>query len=526
MKVVFRVDASITMGTGHVMRCRTLATELQKRGADVHFVTRAHPGHMGDMLAREGFAVSLLPPPSGITIDDDDYAVWLGVSEQIDADQTIAALENLHCDWLIVDHYGLGLIWETRLRSHTVKLMAIDDLANRPHACDVLLDQNYAKDSRERYQALVPSCCQLLLGPYHALLRPEYVCHPETMSPRTDSIKSVLVFLGGADCENVTGMILAALCSHQLKHLEVTLVIGHSSTHKDSVTLQATSRPNTHIYGHQSHLADLMAKADLAIGAGGATMWERMCMGLPSIVMSIADNQAPACQALESSGLIRYLGAVRDLDVAAVEVAMIEALASAEKLRDMATRGQAIVDGRGASRVAEVLIPSSKAALKLRAATSDDVLTYFAWVNDPEVRSSAISTAFVDLQTHLRWFNGKLTDERAHLFVLELGDLPVGQIRFEVCGEETTIDYSLDVLVRGRGWAKRLVRLGIDALNTSRQPILTATVKPENIVSAATFIRLGFVEQAIDSSGNRRFLLPSLKTRTRKLSPVVGLSNG
>jgi UDP-2,4-diacetamido-2,4,6-trideoxy-beta-L-altropyranose hydrolase len=516
MKVVLRVDASVAMGTGHAMRCRTLATALQKRGASVHFITRAHPGHLGDMLARDGFAVTLLPqPPADEEVRRDEYAAWLGVTQQEDADQTVAAMDNQECDWLIVDHYGLDLAWETRLRPHTRKLMVIDDLANRQHDCDVLLDQNYAEAGQERYRTWVPAQCHLLLGPRYALLRPEYAKYRETMAARNGAIKRVLVVMGGADNANITGMVLAALSAGQLAHLGVDVVIGPNFIHKDGVIAQATARPNTHIHSHRPHLADLMAQADLAIGAGGATTWERMCLGLPSIVMAIAENQVPACEALASSGLIRYLGTVTHLDVAAVEMAVIETIAEPEKLRTLGGNTQSLVDGRGVDRAAEALDPTASANLKLRPARSIDSLTYFYWVNDPEVRSSAINSDPIHLRSHLEWFDCRLLDVNSHLFVLEAGDLPVGQIRFERHSEEAAIDYSLDVLVRGRGWAKHLVKRGIEALNTSRPTVLTATVKPENAISASTFIRLGFVEQTIASrESNRHFLLTSSQIGT------------
>lgn len=520
MKVVVRVDASVAMGTGHVMRCRTLATALQERGASVHFITRAHPGHLGDMLARDGFEVTLLPkPPTDEEMYRDEYAAWLGVTQQEDADQTIKAMDNQKCDWLIVDHYGLDLAWETRLRPNARKLMVIDDLANRQHDCDVLLDQNYAEDGRERYRAWVPAQCLLLLGPRYALLRPEYAQYRETMVPRTSAIKRVLVFMGGADNANITGMVLAALSAGQLANLAVDVVVGPSFIHKDDVIGQATARPNTHIHGCRPHLADLMAQADLAIGAGGVTTWERMCLGLPSVLISIAQNQVPACEALASSGLIRYMGASIHLDVAAIETAVIEAIAEPEKLRIMGTDNQILVDGKGMNRVAEALNPTSISNLTLRAATANDALTYFSWVNDPEVRSSALNSVPIQWQTHLEWFNKRLNDIDSHLFVLEAGDLLVGQIRFEWHDDKAIIDYSLDALVRGRGWASHLVRLGIAALNTSRATMLSATVRPENFISAEIFLRLGFAEQANDSGGNRHFLLPSLqkKTNPRKL---------
>jgi UDP-2,4-diacetamido-2,4,6-trideoxy-beta-L-altropyranose hydrolase len=527
MNIVFRVDASIVMGTGHVIRCRTLANVLRKHGANIQFITRAHPGHLGDELERDGFAVTLLPQPAYIENKGNNYAAWLSVSQQVDADQTITALENQQCDWLIIDHYGLDRVWEEQLQPHTRKLMVIDDLANRAHECDMLLDQNYAVASKERYQAWVPAHCKLLLGPRYALLRPEYVHYSETMEPRNGDIKCVLVFMGGADNANITGKVLSALSTVQLAHLEVDIVIGHGFIHKAKVTEQASARPNTHIHGPRPHLADLMAKADLAVGAGGGTTWERICMGLPSLVISIAENQIPACKALAFSGLIRYLGSAHDLDVAAIESALIESLVAAGQLRALATGNRTLVDGRGVNRVAEALNPTPSAHLTLRPANANDALTYFAWVNDPVNRSSAINSAPISIATHLEWFDRRLSDVNTHLYVLEAEGLPVGQIRFDRHGDEATIDYSLDVLVRGRGWASQLLRLGIEAYKSSHPAILIATVKPENIASVATFIRLGFVEQEVDrGNGNRHFQLYSMARQKEKSHQRMGESNG
>lgn len=527
MNIVFRVDASIAIGTGHVMRCRTLAAALKKHGANIQFITRAHPGHLEDMLAHDGFTVTLLPQPPCIENKGDDYATWLGVSQQDDAEQTIAVLKNQQCDWLIVDHYGLDRVWETQLQSHTRKLMVIDDLANRSHECDMLLDQNYAVGGQERYLAWMPAHCQLLLGPRYALLRPEYAQYRKTMASRTGDVKRLFVFMGGADNSNITGKVLAALNTSQLEHLEVNIVIGPSFIHKAEVTAQARARLNTHIHGPRPHLADLMAEADLAVGAGGGTTWERLCMGLPSLVLSIAENQVPACEALASSGLIRYLGDAHKLDAAAIESSLLEALAAPDQLHALGTGNQALVDGRGADRVAEALVPTPTANLTLRAANSNDALTYFSWVNDPTVRASAIHSEPIDIATHLKWFDRRLSDENTYLYVLEASNLPVGQVRFERQGTEATIDYSLDALVRGRGWATQLLKLGIAALNAKHPALLCAAVKPENIASAATFIRLGFVEQVIArSDGNRHFQLPSLALQKEESQQRIGTSNG
>ena len=515
MRVVFRVDASNAIGTGHIKRCHTLATSLQKRGAQIHFITRAHLGHMGDMLARDNFAVTLLPQPSGNIKTGANYAAWLGVTQQEDAAQTITALGSQQSDWLVVDHYGLDRVWEARLRPHTQRMMVIDDLANRPHDCDVLLDQNYTDGGQERYQALVPTNCRLLLGPRYALLRSEYAQYRKTMAPRTGKINRVMVYMGGSDHTNITGMVLAALSADKLAHIDVDVVIGPNFPQKDAVTTQSNARGRTHIHSSRPHLADLMAKADLAIGGGGATTWERMSLGLPSIVVAIAENQVPACKALDASCLIRFLGNASKLDTGSFQKAISKVLTEAKNLRTLSERNQSLVDGEGKNRITEVLDPSPITNLKLRQATPSDALTYFTWVNDPKVRSNAITRNPILMQNHLKWFNERIRDTQSDLFVLEAGNLPVGQIRFERHGEEVVVDYSLDVLVRGRGWGKQLIKMGVEALKPNNRDILKATVKEKNISSVKALIQGGFKEEKSDTpNGYRHFQLFLQSTET------------
>ena len=506
MKVVFRVDASYVIGIGHIMRCRTLAAELQNKGNQIHFITRAHLGHLADLLERDGFEVTLLPKPEDVDPSPNAYEAWLGVSQQEDADQTISALSKKQPDWVIVDHYGLDNFWEAQIQLHTHKLMVIDDLANRTHSCDVLLDQNYAACAQKRYQQWVPPHCIQLIGPRYALLRPEYIEHREKMEPRTGTIRRIFVFMGGADNDNITGRILAALSSIALAHLDVDIVIGPNFTNKDEVIDQATKRANTEIHILRPHLADLMARADLAIGAGGTTTWERMCVGLPSLTISIAENQVAVCELLSSSGLIWYLGCSQGISVSAIESYLHDALRMQLQLHAMSIGNKNLVDGRGVKRVVEVIFPTSSSNFTLRPTDIRDVLTHFSWVNESVVRSNSIDTDLIDLTSHLEWFHRKLNDVKSQLYLLETGGLPVGQVRFEQQGDKVKISFSLDVLVRGRGLASQLLKLGIERLNFDQPQLLVATVKPENNESANTFIRLGFVELAADEgSVNRQF---------------------
>ena len=498
MNVVFRVDASHLIGTGHVIRCRTLASALRLRGAHICFVTRKHSGHMSEALACEGFQVELLSEPDGVGCEI-GYAGWLGVSQEEDAKQTIVALKGLRCDLLVVDHYALDSLWERLLREHASKIMVIDDLANRAHDCDVLLDQNYSLSGPERYRPWVQASCQLLLGPRYALLRPEYVKVRESMTPRTGSIQRILIYMGGSDIHNITRSALEALSTSSLQHLEVDVVIGSNFMHHDEVVRFAKTRPNTTVFGQQIHLADLMASADFAIGAGGASTWERICMDLPSLVICTADNQIPAIEAIASSRLIRYLGIAKHVTVEAIRLVIEQELTVSEGIAKQREHSAPVVDGMGAQYVAEILSPTPISNLSLRLARAGDVMTYFIWVNDPKVRSSAIQSSTIDLKTHINWFKRTLAKLDCKLYVLEANGIPVGQVRFERQGEEIAVDYSLGQEVRGRGWGRQLLKLGIEALlNETTGPIyLCATVRITNHVSVAIFEQMGFAKSSI-----------------------------
>lgn len=356
MNITIRVDASTAMGTGHLVRCRTLGRALRQQGATVRFICRAHPGHGMEALREEGFTVAALPEPEApeTELAGEDYVRWLGVTQARDADETIAALEG-RPDWLVVDHYSLDAEWEQRLRSHVGRMFVIDDLANRVHDCDALLDQNYNPNAEARYVERLPADATRLLGPRYALLGPEYAEYRREGSAHSGRVDRVLVFFGGTDPDNLTGCALEALCDPAFADVAVDAVVGPNNPHGEALVKQAEIRPGITLHSPRPHLADLMAAADLAVGAGGATTWERCCVGLPGLVVSIADNQRPACEALAADGLIDYLGHYDEITT----VAMLESLRALrddpERLYRLAGIGMQTVDGNGTQRVIEHL---------------------------------------------------------------------------------------------------------------------------------------------------------------------------
>lgn len=357
MNIAIRVDASTAMGTGHLVRCRTLGRALRQQGAAVRFICRANPGHAIDALREEGFVVAALPEPEAPEDEsaDEDYARWLGVSQSRDADETIAALES-RPDWLVVDHYGLDAEWEQRLRPHARRILVIDDLANRDHDCDALLDQNYNPDAEARYAERLPTEATRLLGPRYALLGSEYAAYRREVGAHSGRVDRVLVFFGGTDPDNLTGRTLEALSHLAFADVAVDAVLGPNNPHREVLSRPAEARPGITLHAPRPHLADLMAAADLAIGAGGSTTWERCCLGLPSLVVSVADNQRPACEALAADGLIVYLGHADEVSNAGIREALRNLHDDPERLARLAEIGRRIVDGQGTSRVVDHLV--------------------------------------------------------------------------------------------------------------------------------------------------------------------------
>jgi len=482
------------MGIGHVMRCVTLAGCLRDRGLGILFVCRDHPGNMAELLRERSYDCALLPRSGNAERPaiDSDYGNWLGATQAQDAEQTIRALGGAHADWLIVDHYGLDSEWEGRMRAHAKNLLVIDDLASRRHDCDILIDQNFTTSTQDRYAGLIPAGCRPLYGPHFAMLADEYRRRRINSRPRDGHVSRIMIFFGGSDPLNLTGMALEALYDPEFRDLEVDVVVGVNNPHRQSLEKSAHGRPGTRLYGPQPQLADLMAEADLSIGAGGVTTWERMCVGLPSIVVSIAENQVPACLSMAEAGLIVYAGHHAAVGVSDLIAAVRRVVGEPDLLAEISSRGRRTVDGWGAQRIVESMHPTAKDSLCVRPASADDVYQFFLWANDPDVRAQSILGQPISFESHQKWFAEKLRSPDSHLFVMQAGALPVGQIRFDREGNEERIDYSIDKYFRGRRWASRLVELGMSQLPPRPGLIFRAEVKDSNLPSHTVFSRLGF----------------------------------
>lgn len=332
MRVVFRVDASLEIGTGHLMRCMTLADELRRCGATAMFLCRELPGHLIELTRSRDFETEAIAHE----------------------DASVSQVARLRPDWVVVDHYGLGGAWERAIRPSTRRILAIDDLADRDHDCDLLLDQNLYDDVEQRYASRLPAHCRQLIGPHYALLRPEFADARARLSRAAKPVSRLLISFGGIDATNETARILKSL--GDLPALSLDVVIGASNPNRQEIQELTSKRPGTTSHVGTDRMAALMSEADAFVGAGGSTTWERFCLGLPSLVIAVADNQVPTAQHLSKLGAIDYIGRHSDLTPDGLRVSLSRFLSDDAGRARMTELGMKLVDGLGAQRVAQAML--------------------------------------------------------------------------------------------------------------------------------------------------------------------------
>jgi UDP-2,4-diacetamido-2,4,6-trideoxy-beta-L-altropyranose hydrolase len=480
VKIAFRVDASAEMGSGHLMRCLALADALRARGTETLFVTSAAERPWRSLLRQHGHAVAAMP--NGATEPDRD------------ALETRSAFNEMPLpDWLVVDHYGLGIEWESSMRASCGRIFAIDDVG-RSHDCDLLLDQNVL-DDEHAYEPLVPRGCSRLLGPRYALLREEFGKERANGVARDGPVKRVLINFGGSDPTQEIGMTLKAFLAAPLdESVCADVILGPANLNADTILRRYGSNRRLNLLSHTERMAALMAEADLAIGAGGMSMWERACSGLPSIVVTVADNQRAGAECLAAQGGHLLLGA--STTVTAQHIAQaLGCLAGNSWLRALFARtGAALVDGRGRERVAGRLLGGE---IALRPATSWDCDALYAWRNAEINRRYSGDDRMFSIEAHRQWFADMSVDPSRIMLIGEANCEPIGVLRFDLKASEAMVSIYLVPGRHGMGWGESLLDSGAEWLRAHRPEIVTirARVKTGNHASLAVFGRAGYLEQ-------------------------------
>ncbi len=499
------------MGTGHVRRCLSLAQALNAMAIETPFICRRHDAVSSHVMPANQACDWLPATEQAFTAADtksSPHAHWGLVSWQQDADQTIAAVEHRPPNWLVVDHYAWDARWHARVRAALgCRVMVIDDLADRPLAAELLLDQNLHPDHRSKYGSQITPDMRLLAGPRYALLSPLYASAPRYVF--SDTVRSMGIFMGGTDPDDLTSQALLACREVAGFTGDVVLVSSAQSPHHAQRLALAAQWPRTQVVCDLPDLCVFFSAHDLQIGAGGGAAWERCCLGAPTIAWVIAANQQAVLPQLAALGAIQLVETpLEDASPTALGQAIAALIAQPEQRRHLSHQASQLVDGLGSARVAAGLALAVAPDLNLRSADLGDEQLLLDWSNDRQTRQHAFNPQPISAQTHASWLRAKLDSPSACVFLVAqaANGVAVGTIRFERETDTDTwwLSYSLDAAFRRLGLARVLVEQGVHHLSrhTAGRGRVKALVKTDNLASVKTFVALSFSDTRMDHQGH------------------------
>ena len=497
MRIAIRVDASPVMGLGHLQRCLALAAALRETGAECVFVTRDLGVNGADRIARAGHPVHRLPAPGTAEPIEGGppHAAWAQVAWTVDAAQTCDGLAGMAVQWVVVDHYAFDASWHRTVAARlATRVAVIDDLADRPLDAALLIDQNLHDDHQRKYSGLLARPTPLLAGPRFALLDAAYAAAPRC-KPR-HPVRSIGIFMGGTDARDLSTSALRACREEAGFHGDIEIVTTRANPHHHALIALAAQWPRTRVSLDLPHLAKFFGAHDVQIGAGGGAMWERCCIGAPTLAVVAADNQRTVIDELARLGAVVTPDPADDVSPAALARTLRPLLDDAGLRQRLSATTQTLVDGLGARRVAAWLTATN---LRVRPATPADSVTVHAWRDHPVTRRTSRQSAPIPFDEHARWFARVLADPDRLLLIGAIGELAIGVVRFDRQGDDTCeVSIYLDPAVHGLRLGSALLRAGeAHALahgESHGRPFekLLATVLPGNTTSSRLFESAGY----------------------------------
>jgi UDP-2,4-diacetamido-2,4,6-trideoxy-beta-L-altropyranose hydrolase len=484
--LLVRCDASVSIGTGHAMRCLALAQAWQDIGGRAVFAMARSTAAVEERLEHEGVGITRLQAETG---------------SGDDAQATIALARAQTAAWVVVDGYDFGADFQAAVKRHGLKLLCVDDNGEAGHySADLILNQN-AHATEAVYEGKAQGV-QLLLGSRFCLLRREFAAWHGWSREVPDRVKRILVTMGGSDADNFTLRVIDAIRLLEEDDLETTVVVGGSNPHVD--LLESAVRDGGAAFSllkDPSNMPELLSAADLAVAGAGTTCWEMCLLGLPALICVLADNQESIASTLASRGIVRSLGRSKDVSIAKIQAELLSLLDNPGEQQRMSERGRALVDGNGAARTASLL----QDKLRIRRTVQDDCRILWEWANDPEVVAASFSSGPIPWEAHVAWFRAKLSDPWAILYTgTYVTDEPVGQVRFQQAGPRATLSIGLAKGFRGRGLGRTLLFLACERLfRESKVEAIDAYVKPDNETSIGLFSNSGFRRLGTESVRNQ-----------------------
>jgi UDP-2,4-diacetamido-2,4,6-trideoxy-beta-L-altropyranose hydrolase len=459
------------------MRCIALGQAWKRRGGEVFFCTWCASHNLLKRIAEEEFTLIRLKgsQPDGSAPEEPLKALWRS------GDQDSA--------WVLLDGYAFGLGYQRAVRERAKRLLVIDDYNHFPrYESDILLNHNIEAE-HFRYQANKE--CKFLLGPRYALLRGEFLQTKESKQIPIIGEK-ILVTMGGSDPERVTLKILEGLCMLKELQMQVKIVVGPANPYGAEVKSKASkSDLRCEILEASREMPRLMSWADSAVTAGGGTCMELAFMGVPFLVVAVAENQKQVMSGFANKGAAVALGWHADVEPRRIATEINALMKDRSRREGFSGLGQALVDGLGAWRVTEVMDPTRVA---LRRVQDRDCEILWQWANEPRTRAVSFSSTPIPWEDHRRWFAEKLCSEKCLFYIAtnQYG-VPLGQARFDLEQSGPVISVSLDHDFRSLGLGSELIRVASEQAMKERDlGRIDAFIKKDNLLSLRAFSKAGY----------------------------------
>jgi UDP-2,4-diacetamido-2,4,6-trideoxy-beta-L-altropyranose hydrolase len=479
--LLIRADASVAIGTGHVMRCLALAQAWQDVGGRSVFAMAESTDAICSRLAAESCDVAQIPAAAG---------------GPDDSRETLRLARTHKAEWVVIDGYHFDAEYQRLLKDAGLNLLVLDDYGHaRYYSADLILNQNLGAD--ESLYVSRDSKTHLLLGPRYCLLRREFSAWRSWRREVASVGRRLLVTMGGSDPANVTAKVIEGLKLIEVDELEVIVVAGGSNPHSGSLSLPGPAGKRMSLRRDVKNIPELMAWADAAVSSAGTTCWELCLLAVPSLLIDVADNQTAPARELARRGCAIHLGNGGEVSAEQIADEGEKLLKSERTRRDLSLRCRELVDGLGARRV----VLAMRSGLRLRSAREDDCRLLWDWVNDPQVRAAAFCSDPIPWERHKTWFASKMKDPNCHILIAQDSEgRTVGQFRVDWRSDrEGDIDVSVAPACRGTGNGSVLIDLGTNWVFAERGERLHAFVKVENHASRRAFEQAGFANLGEES---------------------------
>ena len=485
--VVFRVDANVKLGIGHLMRCLTLADKLNSNNIECIFILSFSSTDFIYKIKERGHGVKILENESDINRHDFDQCATLNFLKSLETKPV----------WLVVDHYNIDIAWELSVRPYVLYVLVIDDLADRPHYCDAVVNSNLNIEI-DSYKDLIPVECVKFFGPKYSLLSNQYRQYRDLKGTISPDINSIAIFMGGGDHLNITEHMIDNFFYYfdYLKDKKIALHVVISGQHPNKLSIENKCKELSFITLHidTSKMAQILSNVDLCIGAGGGAALERCCIGVPSIVVTFADNQIHGIDALTKNGAIIFGGDYRKPGWKQLFKNAALQIQDFKIRKAIASKSRQFVDGNGCDRVAAymefcIFDPVFKPI------NIEDAEILLEWRNQENVRFFSGSTDLIIYGSHIKWLEASLSDSHQILLMLWVGTKRFGHIRYKIKQNIATVSIMVNPLCQNLGIGYLMLENTIPILLSIHQNILhiQAKIHRDNVASLAVFKKAGYV---------------------------------